>query len=89
MIAIMLSLMFHGERRTSMAKAVKARLNGELIGRNVTAAMEGAVLVIRVDTAVDGKESKSGKSSVIGSTEGNVPVPHTDLKIGLNVYRPV
>lgn len=70
-----------------MAKQVK--LQGETIGRNVTASMDGSVLVIRVDTNGEGSTSKSGKSSVIGSTNGNVDVPGSDLKIGLNVYRPL
>jgi hypothetical protein len=70
-------------------KAAKAKLNGEMIGQNVAMAMEGSVLVLRIDTNAPGTESKSGKSSVIGTTNGNVQVPHTDLKIGLNVYRPV
>ena len=34
--------------------------------------------------------SKSGKSQILASTQGNVPVPGiADAKIGLNVYVPV
>lgn len=45
-------------------------------------------LVITVDLKKDFGKSKSGKSIVIGSTEGNVAVEGTDgVKVGLNVYR--
>jgi hypothetical protein len=33
--------------------------------------------------------SGSGKSIGIAGTGGNVTIPDTDLKLGLNVYRPV
>jgi len=70
-----------------MAKAPK--MQGELIGRNVTVALEGNTIVIRVNADAEGTESKSGKSSVVGTTNGNVAIPGTDLKLGLNVYRPL
>lgn len=71
-----------------MATKAKAGLQGDLIGRNVTMEMQGDILVIRCDTSAAGTESKSGKSEVIGSTNGNVAVQGTDLKIGVNLYRP-
>jgi hypothetical protein len=70
-----------------MAKATK--LQGTVIGRNVAVTAEGNVIVIRVDASAEGVESKSGKSVVIGTTNGNVDIPGLGLKIGLNVYRPV
>jgi len=33
--------------------------------------------------------SASGKSRSVGSTEGNVTIPGTKLKMGVNVYSPV
>ncbi len=69
-----------------MAKA-KA-IAGDLIGRNVTITLEGDILVIRADVTAASVESKSGKSEVVASTNGNVAVPGTDLKLGLNLYRP-
>jgi len=42
-------------------------------------------LVITVDLNEAGTVSASGKSLVIGSTEGNVTVG--DVKVGLNVYK--
>jgi hypothetical protein len=42
-----------------------------------------------VDLSKDFGESKSGKSVVIATTEGNTSVPDTeDVKIGLNIYKP-
>jgi hypothetical protein len=44
-------------------------------------------LTIVVDLSVKGEVSSSGKSLVLGSTEGNVSVPgKEDVKVGLNVY---
>ena len=55
--------------------------------RNVDMKIEGTKLIITVDLAVPGEMSSSGKSMVIGSTEGNVSVPDKpEVKIGLNVY---
>jgi len=49
--------------------------------------VEGSKLVITVDLAQPGQVSSSGKSLVIGSTEGNVSVPDKpEVKVGLNVY---
>ena len=46
-------------------------------------------LTIVVDMKKSFGKSKSGKSEIIATTSGNVPVPGTDLKLGLNCYRPV
>lgn len=46
-------------------------------------------LLIDVDLAQAGEPSKSGKSIIIASSEGNKDVPDAPgVKIGLNVYRP-
>lgn len=63
-------------------------LAGDLVGRNVTVELDGNLLTIRCYVTADGVESKSGKSEVVGTTNGNVAVPGTDLKLGLNLYRP-
>lgn len=55
--------------------------------RNVKTEVRGDKLIIEVDLSVAGVPSASGKSRVIGSTEGNVSVG--DVKIGLNVYKPM
>ena len=57
------------------------------MARNVEMKVEGSKLVITVDLSQKGELSSSGKSLVIGSTEGNVSVPgKEEVKIGLNVY---
>lgn len=56
--------------------------------QNVKMSVDKKTLTITVDLGAKGTESKSGKSVVLASTEGNVTVPGTDVKIGLNVYRP-
>lgn len=56
--------------------------------KNMEMKVEGSTLTITVDLAKEFGESKSGKSIVIGSSEGNISIPdNDDIKIGLNVYR--
>lgn len=57
--------------------------------QNVKLEVKGNVLTITVNLKAQATPSKSGKSEVIATTSGNVSVPGTDAKIGLNVYRPV
>lgn len=55
--------------------------------RNVDMSIQSNVLIIKVDLSQQGEVSSSGKSLVLGSTEGNVSVPgREDVKVGLNVY---
>lgn len=57
--------------------------------KNVKISVEGSKMLIEVDLSQSGDVSKSGKSIVIASTEGNKSAPGTeDIKIGLNVYKP-
>jgi hypothetical protein len=60
---------------------------GEHGMKNVEMAMEGNILIIRVDLTKNFGPSSSKKSIIIASTEGNVSVPNRDEKVGLNVYR--
>jgi hypothetical protein len=56
--------------------------------KNVDMKVEGTKLTITVDMSKDFGKSSSGKSLIIASTEGNVPVPeHAEVKIGLNIYK--
>ena len=55
--------------------------------KNVEMTIEGDTLVIRVDLSKDFAQSKSGKTIIVASTEGNVSVPGRKEKIGLNLYR--
>ena len=54
---------------------------------NVEMKVKGDVLTITVDLSRDFGRSKSGKSVIVASTEGNKTVPGRDERIGLNVYR--
>lgn len=58
--------------------------------QNVGFDVQGTMLVITVDLSQEVGESGSGKSMIIGTTGGNVSVPgYEDIKVGLNVYRPI
>lgn len=56
--------------------------------KNVEMAVDGNILTITVDLSKEQGPSKSGKTIVIGTTEGNVASPKdNNIKIGLNVYK--
>jgi hypothetical protein len=56
--------------------------------KNVKMTINGDILTIEVDLKQDQGKSSSGKSIVIATTEGNKTVKD-DIKIGLNIYKPV
>ncbi len=56
--------------------------------KNCEMKLDGNILTITVDITKEFGKSSSGKSIIIGSTEGNVSIPDKeDIKVGLNVYR--
>lgn len=55
--------------------------------KNVELTVEGNILTIKVDLTKEFGKSSSGKSLIIGTTEGNYSIPGRDEKVGLNVYR--
>jgi len=56
--------------------------------KNVKMSVKNNKLTIEVDLTKEFGKSASGKSIIIGSTEGNVDVDGADgVKIGLNVYK--
>ena len=56
--------------------------------KNCEMELKGNILTITVDISKEFGVSSSGKSIIIGSTEGNVSLPDKeDIKIGVNVYR--
>jgi hypothetical protein len=58
------------------------------MAKNVEMRIEGKKLIIEVEMDQDFGPSKSGKTRIIASTEGNISAPgDEDVKIGLNVYR--
>jgi len=55
--------------------------------KNAELRVEGTKLIIEVDLSKSFGASRSGKSKVIASSEGNVSVPGKEkIKLGLNVY---
>ncbi len=56
--------------------------------KNVEMKLEENILTIKVDITKEFGPSSSGKTIIIASSEGNIPIPEKDeIKIGLNVYR--
>jgi hypothetical protein len=46
-------------------------------------------LTIVCDLSAKGELSSSGKTELIASTQGNVPVADGSVKLGLNIMRPI
>ncbi len=55
--------------------------------KNVAMTIEGSILTIKVDLSKEFGPSKSGKTIIIATTEGNQTIPDRDETVGLNVYR--
>ena len=55
--------------------------------KNVEMEISGDILRLTADLTKNFGPSKSGKTTIIASTEGNKTVPGRDEKIGLNIYR--
>lgn len=56
--------------------------------KNVEMKVADNKLIIEVDLSQDLGPSKSGKTTMIATTEGNTTVPgNEDMKIGLNVFK--
>ena len=55
---------------------------------NVELEVKGSKLVITVDLTKDFGPSKSGKTTIVATTGGGVPVPGmAHVKVGVNVYK--
>lgn len=59
------------------------------VGRNVAVRVEGneAYVIIKLDG--DLGPSSSGKTRLVASIPGAVVIPGTDIKLGLNAYKPI
>lgn len=55
--------------------------------KNVDLKVAADTLTITVDLKRDFGSSKTGKSIIIASTEGNARIPGTESFIGLNIYK--
>ncbi len=71
-------------KKTPEEKTVRIRRVGM---KNVELEVSGDILRLSADLTKDFGPSKSGKTTIIASTEGNKTVPGRDEKIGLNIYR--
>ena len=56
------------------------------LGENIEITMDGKFAVIKIDTTKNFGPSQSGKTLIVASTHGNVPIPGTNVIIGLNAY---
>ena len=55
--------------------------------QNVQMVTKGQKLIVEIDLSKRLGPSKSGKTTVIATTGGNVDVPeHPEIKIGINCY---
>jgi Fe-S cluster assembly ATPase SufC len=61
-----------------------------IVGKNVAVEVKGNTLHIAVDLAAEGAPSKSGKSTLIGTTNGNIQVPDSKgtILFSVNVFQP-
>jgi hypothetical protein len=56
--------------------------------KNVVMEIKGNIMTIKIDLSKAQGLSKSGKTEVIASTLGNVPISgKSDYRLGLNCYR--
>lgn len=55
---------------------------------NIEMTTKGDILTIKVDLSKTFGRSKSGKTTIIATTGGNVSVPeHPEVKVGVNIYK--
>lgn len=56
--------------------------------KNVAMKVSGKTLTLTIDLAKSFGPSKSGKSNVIATTEGNIELTgHEDMRLGINVFK--
>ncbi|MGC8605663.1 MAG: hypothetical protein ACP5VS_18520 [Desulfomonilaceae bacterium] len=55
--------------------------------KNVELSVQGDILTISVNLSREFGPSKSGKTIIVASTEGNKTIPGRNEKVGLNVYK--
>lgn len=62
------------------------------LGRNINAHMDGdnlhIIVPLSADVIANAPLSGSGKSRSVATTNGNVGIPGTSVKLGLNIYAP-
>ncbi len=58
----------------------------ENIGQNIQIEIKDNKAIITIDLTQRGGTSSSGKSIIVASTGGNIPIPGTQVILGLNAY---
>lgn len=76
-----------GEPKKPVPAKKPAPQNRRVGMKNAELSVEGTMLTITVDLSKELGPSKSGKTTIVASSEGNKSVPGTREKIGLNIYR--
>ena len=55
--------------------------------KNVSMSTKDNILTIKVDLSQEFGPSKSGKTTIIASTDGNAPVPDFDGRLSMTVHK--
>lgn len=71
----------------AVKKKPKVKKPKQIKAKNVDINVDGDRLTIKSDLSQDFGPSKSGKTTIVASTEGNKALPGREEKIGLNIYR--
>lgn len=72
-----------------MAKDAGAQRIEDVVGRNIKMALQGKTLTLTIDLGHSLGKSKTGKSTLVASTGGNVSIPGSGgIKLGINCYKP-
>lgn len=67
-------------------KGVKKDM-AQTIGKGVEIEVRDSKAIITLDLTKNFGSSKTGKSTTVASTMGNVTIPGTSIKLGLNAYK--
>ena len=73
--------------RSAKCVATRYTVTGGVSAKNVEMQVEGHILTIKLDLTKEFGPSSSGKTTIVASTEGNVDVPDSEVKVGLNCYK--
>ena len=58
----------------------------ETIGENIQIEIKDGKAILTIDLEHRGNISASGKSVIVATTRGNVPIPGSTVVLGLNAY---
>jgi hypothetical protein len=75
----------------SMDTAKEAKIASFQVASNVWAEIVGKKLILTIDYTAAGSRSQkgAGPNMTIATTNGNILLPGTGCKLGLNLYKPV